>query len=101
MKIIYKKSFQIRLQEHIDFIASDNLQAAKKLKIQILNKTQSIPENPYLYRQSVYFQDPLIRDCVFKSCTIVFKIEPSRIIVFGFLKHQQYPTDDDERYTNP
>ena len=101
MKIVYKKSFQSWLKEHIEFIASDNLKAAKILKDQLLRKTQSIPDNPYLFRQSIYFDDPQIRDCVFKSCTIVFIIEPSRIIVFGFLKHQQFPTDDDNRYTKP
>lgn len=101
MKVVYKKSFQSRLKEHIDFIASDNLKAAKKLKNQLLRKTQSIPNNPHLFRQSIYFDDPQIRDCVFKSCTIVFKIEPSRIIVFGFIKHQQFPTDEDDRYKKP
>ena len=35
MKIVYKKSFQSRLQEHIEFITSDNLNAAKKLKNQL------------------------------------------------------------------
>jgi plasmid stabilization system protein ParE len=101
MKIVYKKSFQNRLREHIEFIASDNLKAAKKLKNQILRKTQSIPDNPFIFRQSIYFEDPQIRDCVFKNCTIVFKIEHHLIIVFGFLKHQQFPTDEDERYTKP
>jgi plasmid stabilization system protein ParE len=99
MKIVYKTSFQSRLTEYIEFIASDNLKAAKKLKNQILRKIRSIPENPYLFRQSIYFDDPQIRDCVIKSCTIVFKIDTSRIIVFGFLKHQHFPTDDDDRYT--
>lgn len=101
MKVVYKKSFQTRLKEHIEFIASDNLKAAQKLKNQLLIKTQSIPNNPYLFRQSLYFDDTQIRDCVFRNCTIVFKIEPSRIIVFGFLKHQQFPSDDDDRYTKP
>ncbi len=101
MKIVYKKSFQSRLKEHIEFIAADNLNAAKKLRNQLLSKTQSISDNPYLFRQSIYFEDSQIRDCVFKGCTIVFKIEPSRIIVFGFLKHQQFPTDDDDRNTKP
>ena len=96
MKIVYKKSFQNRLKEYIEFIASDDLKAAKDLRDQILRKTQSIPDNPHLFRQSIYFENSKIRDCVFKSCTIVFKIEVSRIIVFGFLKEQQFPTDDDE-----
>ena len=90
-----KKNFKHTL------IAQDNLKAAKKLKNQLLIKTKSIPVNPYLFRQSIYLEDPQIRDCVFKNCTIVFKIEPSRIIVFGFLKHQQFPTDDDDRITKP
>lgn len=66
MKIVYKKSFQSRLQEHIEFIASDNLNAAKKLKILLLRKTKSIPNNPYLFRQSIYFEDPQIRDWFLK-----------------------------------
>jgi hypothetical protein len=35
MKIVYKKSFQSRLKEHIEFIAADNLNAAKKLRNQL------------------------------------------------------------------
>jgi len=101
MKIVYKKSFLSRLKEHIEFIASDNLKADEKLKNQLLRKTKSIADNPYLLKQSIYFDDTQIRDCVFKSCKIVFKIEPTRIIVFGFLKHQQFPTDDNNRYTKP
>ena len=54
MKIVYKKSFQNRLREHIEFIASDNLNAAKKLKNQILRKTQSIPDNPYVFIYAIY-----------------------------------------------
>lgn len=50
MKIVYKKSFQSRLKEHIEFIASDNLKAAKILKNQLLRKTQSIPDNTYLFK---------------------------------------------------
>jgi len=56
MKIVYKKSFQNRLRDHIEFIASDNLQAAKKLKNQLLRKIQSIPDNPYLYFISLHLQ---------------------------------------------
>jgi len=96
MKIVYKKSFLNRLREHIDFIASDNVKAAEQLKNQILRKIATIPDNPNLFRQSVYFDDPLIRDCICKGCTIVFKIEPSGIKVFGFLKHQQSPTEGDD-----
>ena len=99
MKIVYKKSFKDRLQRHIAFIASDNLKAAEKLKNKMLRKTPSIPDNPYLFRQSIYFEDPQIRECVFKNCTIDFKIE--EVIVLGFLIHQQFPTDEDERYTKP
>jgi plasmid stabilization system protein ParE len=98
MRVIYKKSFQNRLLNYLEFIASDNLTAAKRIKSEILEKIQSIPSNPYLYRKSIYFDDQTIRDCVIRTCTIVYKIEQEKIIVFGFLKHHQFPTDDDERY---
>lgn len=88
MKTIYNDSFLNRFSKYIDFIAAENLPVAKKLKAQILQKTKTIQENPYLHRQSIYFNDPKIRDCVFKHCTIVFRIEESEIIIFGFIKHQ-------------
>ncbi|MEE9438778.1 MAG: type II toxin-antitoxin system RelE/ParE family toxin, partial [Saprospiraceae bacterium] len=67
--------------------------AAKKLKSQLLDQIKRIPDNPYMFRQSIYFNNKEIRDLVYKGCTVVYKIESKRIIVFGFLKYQEFPTD--------
>lgn len=56
-------------------------------------KIRAIPKRPYSYRKSIYFDNPDIRDLIFKGYTIVFRITDERIVVFGFTKFQEGPTD--------
>jgi len=50
-----------------------------------------LKRNPWQFRKSVYFDDPNIRDLIFKGYTIVFRINQNTIEVFGFLKFQKFP----------
>ena len=74
MKIRYKASFINRLEKQIEYIAKDNPQAAINFRDELMERIQQILQNPYLYRKSVYFNDPSIRDLIFKGYTIVFRI---------------------------
>ncbi len=89
MKIIYKESFINRFENQLDFIAEDKLSAARKFKKELLERIKEIPSNPYSYRKSIYFENVLIRDLIFKGYTIVFRINEDQIEVFGFVKYQQ------------
>lgn len=93
MKIIYEKSFVSRLENQLKYIAKDNPTAAKKFKKAILSRIKQIPKYPEIYRKSIYSNDSSVRDLIYKGYTVVFKIELSQINVFGFLKHQENPTD--------
>jgi len=91
MKIKYKASFVNRLEKQIDYIAKDSPQAAIKFRDKILEKIKQIPQNPYSYRKSIYFDDPSIRDMIFKGYTVVFRISNDFIEVFGLVKYHKKP----------
>jgi plasmid stabilization system protein ParE len=92
MKILFKDTFIFRLEKQIDFISLDNPGNARKFKNELFYRIKEIPSNPYRYRKSIYFDDPAIRDLIYKGYTIVFRIA-DRIEVFGFVKFQKKPTD--------
>jgi plasmid stabilization system protein ParE len=93
MKIIYKDTFVDRLEKQLRYIAKDSPKSAKKLKTELIQRIKEIPANPYLNRKSIYFENDLIRDLIFKGYTVVFRINKNQIEVFGFTKYQENPTD--------
>ncbi|MBI9069167.1 MAG: type II toxin-antitoxin system RelE/ParE family toxin [Salinivirgaceae bacterium] len=93
MKIVYKETFVQRLERQLQYIANDNPSAAKRFKKNLIQNIKKIPNNPQIYRKSIYFDDNSIRDLIFKGYTIVFRINQNQIEVFGFVKFQENPTD--------
>jgi plasmid stabilization system protein ParE len=93
MRIVYKETFVQRLEKQLQFIAIDNPTAAKRFKKNLTEKIKKIPDNPKIYRKSIYFEDESIRDVIYKGYTVVFRISKNQIEIFGFVKFQQSPTD--------
>lgn len=93
MKIVFKDTFIIRLENQITYISLDSPKRARKFKSDLLNRIKETPANPYRYRKSIYFEEESIRDLIFKGYTIVFRIAEENIEVFGFVKYQKEPTD--------
>ena len=93
MKILFKESFLKRLEKQLAYISLDSPKRARKFKNELLNCIKEIPQNPYKYRQSIYFDQTEIRDLIFKGYTVVFRINGHQIEVFGLLKYQKRPTD--------
>ena len=92
MKILFKDTFVFRLEKQIEYISIDNPGNARKFKRELLSNIKEIPSNPYRYRKSIYFNDPMIRDLIYKGYIIVFRISEN-IEIFGFVKFQNKPTD--------
>ena len=92
MRILFKDTFVSRLERQISFISQDNPGNARKFKNTLMTKIREIPSNPYRFRKSIYFNDPSVRDLVFKGYTIVFRIS-DQIEDFGLVKFQRNPTD--------
>lgn len=94
MKIIFKESFVLRLENQVDYIAADSPTRARKFKTELLNRIKKIPSNPTQNRKSVYFEDTNIRDLIFKGYVIVYRITETSIEIFGLVKYQDSPYDD-------
>ena len=90
MKISFSAGFIAALLNQIDYIAKDKPSAARKFKNDLLKNITKDLEQPFNYRKSIYFEDELIRDYIFKGYTVVFKIdmEKQSLIVFGFIKYK-------------
>ncbi|MGY5351048.1 type II toxin-antitoxin system RelE/ParE family toxin [Wenyingzhuangia sp. IMCC45533] len=93
MKIIYKDTFVQRLERQLKYIAKTSPKSATKLKIELIKRIKEIPENPYLFRKSIYFENDAIRDLICQKYTVVFRINKNQIEIFGFTKFQEKPTD--------
>jgi len=91
MRIIYKDSFVHRLENQLEHIAKDNPGAAGKFKRDLMARIKDIPRNPLKYRKSIYFDNKTIRDLIFKTYTVVFRINKNSIEVFGFVGYQEKP----------
>lgn len=79
MKILYKETFVNRLEKQIDYIARDSPTRARKFRNELLQQISNIPQNPYRYRKSVYFDRKDIRDLIFKGYTVVFKLQMKQL----------------------
>ena len=93
MKIVYKETFVKRLEKQLKYLSENSPKSARKLKVELIKRIKEIPENPYLYRKSIYFENDLIRDMIYKGYTIVFRINENQIEIFGFIRFQENPTD--------
>lgn len=90
MKIKFSKGFVQKLVEQVAFIAKDKPEAARKFKNDLLKNLDKDLKKPFHFRKSIYFEDELTRDYVFKGYTIVYKVDLAEkvIIVFGFIKYR-------------
>lgn len=90
MKIKLTIEFKYDLNDIVDFISRDKPVAARKFKIELIEKIQKDLKQPFLFKKSIYFEDENIRDYVFKGYTVVFKVdeELETVSVVAVLKHR-------------
>jgi len=60
----------------LDYIARDKIDASEKFKNNLDELIENLPNFPYKYRKSIYFNDENIRDLIHKKYTIVYRIKP-------------------------
>ncbi|MGM0648921.1 MAG: type II toxin-antitoxin system RelE/ParE family toxin [Bacteroidota bacterium] len=95
MKIKFKSTFTNRLERQVSYIVYDSPSRARRFKNDLLEQIKKIPNHPYSFRKSIYFNDNSIRDLIFKGYCIVFRVNESEnsIEIFGFTKYQENSTD--------
>ena len=91
MKILYNENFVKALSTIWDFIALDSQQRANEFAQSLRKKIEILPESPYMYRKSIYFDDDTLRDLVHKGYIVVYKIDNSnaRIVILGINKYKK------------
>ena len=91
MKIDLTNEFLNLLNEQVRFIAKDKPKSARKYKNDLLSCLKKDLTSPFTYKKSIYFDNELIRDYVFKGYTIVYKISKfhDEIQVFEFIKYMK------------
>ncbi len=91
MKIVLSPFFISDLDNQVRYISRDKPQAAKKFKRDLIQNLKKDLKTPFHFKKSIYFDDELIRDYVFKGYTSVYKINQvnNTIEVFGFIKYRE------------
>ena len=78
MRIIHKPTFSKQLKEIIKYIALDKPSASMKFKNELKKSINLLPDNPFKYRKSIYFDNENIRDMIYKKYTIIYRVKPSK-----------------------
>ena len=91
MKILYNENFVKALSTIWDFIALDSQQRANEFAQSLRKKIEILPESPYMYRKSIYFDDDTLRDLVYKGYVVVYKInfDNNSIVILGINKYKK------------
>ncbi len=82
MKIIRTQEYQKELLMILKHIAKDKITASRKFKQDLNIQINQIPNFPYKYRPSFYFDDENIRDMAFKTYTINYEIDLNKNTIF-------------------
>ena len=82
MKIIRTQEYQKELLVILKHIAKDKITASKKFKQDLNIQINQIPNFPYKYRPSFYFDDENVRDMTFKTYTINYEINLNKNTIF-------------------
>jgi len=74
----FEKNFEIIFRH----ISKDKISASKNFKKELFKQIKNIPNFPYQYRKSIYFEDENIRDMIFKGYTIVYKVDTKQNTIY-------------------
>jgi ParE toxin of type II toxin-antitoxin system, parDE len=90
MKINFTKLFISDLDKQVLYISGDKPIAAKKFKKDLIRNLKKDLKNPFHFKKSIYFDDELVRDYVFKGYTSIYQINTieNSVEIFGFIKYK-------------
>ncbi|QKE29382.1 toxin-antitoxin system, toxin component, RelE/ParE family [Arcobacter acticola] len=91
MQIIRDISYLQKLQSIMEFIAQDSVNLAIKFQVELDEIIDDIPNMPFKYRKSIYFNNNNIRDLIFKGYVVPYKIDTAKnqIIIIGINKYME------------
>jgi hypothetical protein len=91
MRIELTIDFNYDLNDIVHFISKDKPIAARKFKNDLIEKIKKDLIDPFHFKKSIYFEDELYRDYIFKGYTVVVKIDSENETFFflGILKNKK------------
>jgi len=79
------------LKEVLAYIATDNKSAAKAFHKGLRQKIAQLKSFPWMYRASIYFDNPAIRDLIYKGYTVPYLVDEEKqtITIIGITKYKK------------
>ncbi len=74
MQINRSVRYKNNLFKILDYIAQDKLSASENFLYELDELINNLPNFPFKYRQSIYFNDKNIRDMTYKGYTIIYRV---------------------------
>ena len=78
MQINRTLEYQNSLFAILEYIAQDKMSAAESFVHELDKLIGDLPNFPFKYRKSIYFQDENIRDMIYKGYTIVYRVNTKK-----------------------
>lgn len=78
MQIIRDEFYLSKLDEIIDYMAQNSVEAALKFLNKLDVKIDNLINMPLKFRQSIYYENENIRDLVFKGYTIPYLVDEQK-----------------------
>ncbi len=73
MRIIRSRKYQVNLLIILGYITKDKIGASKNFQKELDKLIKNIPNFPYKYKSSIYFDTKNIRDLTYKKYTINYE----------------------------
>ena len=74
MQINRSPRYKNNLLKILDHIAQDKFSASENFKNELDELMKNLPNFPYKFRKSIYFNDENIRDMIYSGYTVIYKI---------------------------
>lgn len=74
MTIIYNPIFDKEVIDIVNYIAFDKPTASINFALELEKSILNIPNSPFKYKPSIYFDNENIRDMTYKGYTIIYEV---------------------------
>lgn len=78
MILIHKPTFLKQLKDILEYISNDKPNASLKFKNELKENINLLPDNPFQYKQSKYFNSKNIREMTFKNILSYVESNPPK-----------------------
>ena len=95
MRIVWSPRAQRRLLEYGDFIAQDNIEAARRWQEGIIEKVEKMQDFPEQGRIVSEDGRPNVREIFYKSHRIIYKLTSREILILT-IRHSKQLIDEKE-----